>query len=141
MTKGDIDIHVVNPTRTRSAAREALGRLIDQNLFDSYQFYDGVAHFRRNMAHGFYIGLKTVLHRRRWKIDIWFLRRPDRKGARVMRRVEHSMDEKARLTILKLKHKRDELGLAIPSALIYEGVLSKHIKTLRELLTLTRPRT
>jgi len=134
MTKGDIDIHVVNPAASKSAARDLLDRLIDQNFFDSYQFYDGVTHFRKNMAHGYYIGLKTVFLRRKWKIDIWFLKRPDLQGARVTKLVERSMDKKTRLAILNLKQKRDEQHLDIPSALIYEAVLTKHVRTFPVLL-------
>jgi hypothetical protein len=143
MTAADIDIHVINPTIRKAVVKEALDRLIKQDFFDGYHFHDWVSHFRTarfafpndtNPLKGYYLALRVVFRRRRWKIDVWFLKKPDSKGVRLMRMVKDNMTEKTRLTILKLKHMRSERKLDVSSAVIYKAVMTKHVTTLQGLL-------
>lgn len=147
MTTGDIDIHVVNPTIRKAAVKRVLDGLIKQNFFDGYHFHDWVSHF--GTAHavfgidplkGYYIALRTVFRGTRWKIDIWFLKRPDCKGAHLMKLLEDKLTEKTRSTILKLKEMRDkrERKVNISSSLIYETVIDGQVSTFRHLLKFAR---
>ncbi len=93
MTTGDVDIHVINPKITKERVKEALDRLIEQDFFDGYHFHDRVSHFGTarvaqgdDPLKGYYIALKTVFRGRRWKIDVWFLRKPhlsERGGVKI----------------------------------------------------------
>jgi hypothetical protein len=145
MTTGDIDIHVTNPTIKKVAVKEVLDRLIAQNFFDGYHFHDWVSHFKtaRIVFHdeplkGYYIALKIVFRKRRWKIDIWFLKRPDSKGVRLMKMIEDNMTDKTRSTILRLKDMRDERKLDISSSVICKAAVEKQISTLPALLIFAR---
>jgi hypothetical protein len=145
MTKGDIDIHIVNPKIRKCDVREALDRLIDQDFFDGYHFHDWVSHFKTarvafgdDPLKGYYIALRTVFRGRRWKIDIWFLRKSHVKGARLLKMLEARLTDKMRLTILTLKAVRDEKKLDVSSVQIYNAVATRHVKTLNALIRLAR---
>jgi hypothetical protein len=147
MTTADIDVHVINPTIGKTAVKEVMDRLIRQDFFDGYHFHDWVSHFRTarfafpnddNPLKGYYMALRVVFRRRRWKIDVWFLKTPDSKGVRLMRMVKDNSTEKTRLTILKLKHMRDKRKLDVSSAVIYKAVTTKHVTSLPGLLRFSR---
>ena len=143
MTTGDIDIHVVNPTIRKAAVKRVLDALIEQNFFDGYHFHDWVSHFEtaRNVfgidpLKGYYIALRTVFRGTRWKIDIWFLTSHDAKGARLMKSLQRNVTADVRHIILKLKRMRDEKAreFKISSAVIYEAVINREIRTFPALL-------
>lgn len=140
MLDGDIDIHVTYPKMSKKSVIKILNQLIEQGFFRAYFFGDWVQFRRVKFPRGFYIGLKTVFNRRKWKIDIWFLKRDDSKEIRLINFVEKNLDSKKKQTILRFKQIRNRSNLKISGPDIYKIVLEKGITDPKDFLRLARPK-
>jgi len=138
MFEGDIDIHVINPQITKESTVKVLNRLIEQGFFRAYFFGDWVKFRKVKFPKGFYIGLKTVFNQRKWKIDIWFLKKDDPKEIKLMNFIEKNLDSKKRLTILKFKQIRSRKNIEISSPDIYKIVIEKGITNTKDFLKLVK---
>ncbi|KPJ70820.1 hypothetical protein AMJ51_00840 [Microgenomates bacterium DG_75] len=138
MFEGDIDIHVINPQITKKAAVKALNQLIEQGFFRMYFFGDWVKFRRVEFPKGFYIGLKTVFNQRKWKIDIWFLKKDDPKEIKLINFIEKNLNSEKRLTILKFKQIRSRKNIEISSYDIYKIVTEKGITNTKDFLRLVK---
>lgn len=133
MLNGDIDIHIINPKINKDLAIEILNELIGQGFFNGYLFYDWVKFRKAEFPKGYYLGLKKKFNRKKWKIDIWFLKNDDHKENDLMDLVERNLNEKNKLTILEFKNLRNKRNLKIPSAKIYQAVIEKDVASFEEL--------
>lgn len=133
MMDSDIDINVVNENFTKEQVVKILNKLILENYFKGYFFYDFVARRRKDFPPGYYIGLKLKFKNRKWKIDIWFLNKPYKINERTAEFVKKNLTEKSRKTILKLKQACLENNLKISGYFIYMAVLKEDISSLEEL--------
>jgi len=140
MFNGDIDIHVTNPRITKKSVVKALNQLIKQGFFRAYLLGDWVQFRKAKFPKGFYIGLKTVFNKRKWKIDIWFLKKDDLKETKLIDFVEKNLDSKKKQTILKFKQIRKRKNLKISGPDIYKAVLEKGITDPKDFLRLVKPK-
>lgn len=127
MLDGDIDIHIINPKITKKFVIKALNQLIDQAFFRIYLFGDWVQFGKPEFPKGYYLGLKTVFKQRKWKIDIWFLKKDDPEEIKLMDFIEKNLDSKRRLAILRFKEIRKRKNIEISSYDIYKMVMEKGI--------------
>ncbi len=142
MMNGDIDIKVIKPGISRSRVIGILRELIKQSFFNGYVFYDWTTRKPpKGFPRGFYLGLKrnfSLFNGKKWKVDIWFVRRQDQREARLMRFMKQNLDRKNALTILKFKRLRESRRLEIPSITIYKAVLRAGISSERKFLQFAR---
>lgn len=129
MTNGDIDIYVLNEDPSKELAINVLNKLIEMGHFRGYFFYDWVKYRKTEFPIGYYVGLKTRVDNQKWKIDIWFLKKPIPELVGLK-----NMDSEKRETILKIKFERDKKCLPISSYEIYDSVLNREVKEIKDLL-------
>jgi hypothetical protein len=133
MLDGDIDIYVINKKINKDLVIKVLNNLIKDEKFNGYFFYDFYKKTRKNFPKGYYVGLKTMQNKKRWKVDIWFMERMDRQSDNLINSVKEKMNEKTRRQILKLKFYCKNNNINIPSHLIYLAVIEQGITTIKDL--------
>lgn len=134
MLNGDVDIYCISRQITKRLAVNVFNQFIKQNSFRGHLFYNFVKFRDKRFPKGYYVGLKIPFRNNKWKIDIWFLKKDDRKSSELMNLVERHLTDKNRITILKFKHYRNLNNLDIPSYKIYEAVMAKRIKSIKNFL-------
>jgi hypothetical protein len=133
MLDGDIDIYVVSKKINKNYVLKILNKLIMDEKFNGYFFYDFYKKTRKCFPKGYYIGLKTVQNKRRWKVDIWFMEKMDKSSDSLIKSVKEKLDEKNRKQILKLKYYCKNNNINIPSHQIYLAVMEHSINTVNDL--------
>lgn len=133
MLDGDIDIYVVKDKTSKDSVIKILNNLIKAEKFNGYLFYDFYKKTKEYFPKGYYIGLKTKQNGRKWKVDIWFMDKMDKKSDQLMKSVKEGLNDKTRKTILKLKSYCKNKNLNIPSYFIYLAVIEKNITTIKAL--------
>jgi len=139
MMNGDIDITVVRQEPyLPEEVMEILKKLYLKGKFRSY-FIKGDWNDERKGAefpNGHCIGLKQRLNGERWKVDIWFVDEKEFKNRKEsfldIADFKTTSDQKE--LILQFKKYRDDNSLEISSQKIYEAVIKKNIKNIKELL-------
>lgn len=127
MTKGDIDIYVLNDNSSKELAINALNKLIEMEKFRGYFFYDWVKYRKEEFPIGYYVGLKTKIDNEKWKIDIWFLEKPVPELVGM-----DKLDNNKRNIILKIKSERDARNLLISSYEIYDSVINRGFENIED---------
>ena len=132
MLGADIDIYVIQPSdKAKDTALVALHKLIEQNYWNGYLYYDFAAHsssYHPEFPAAYYLGVKGDFGGHRWKVDVWF-------GEREMLNNENNawikdaMTDAHRETILRLKLARDEGIVQASSHAMYDAVIRHGIKT------------
>ncbi|MEK7552268.1 MAG: hypothetical protein AAB534_02515 [Patescibacteria group bacterium] len=139
MMHGDIDITVVreNPYLAEEVL-DILKFLYLKGKFRSY-FIKGDWDDSRKGAefpHGHYIGLKQRLGEEKWKVDIWFVGRAefeDRKK-KFLNIGDVVLTGEQRELILSFKKYRNDHNLDISGQEIYDAVLNKSIKNIKQFI-------
>lgn len=136
----DIDIEVtVPPGRERSCAITLLEKLIDQNYWNGYQFWDHRE--KRSPRHpdvpwAYYVQLKGAQGGHWWQVDVWV---GDREALPPTDQwVRLGMDARAREIVLNLKHARAAGHIGASSLAIYTAVLKDHVASVDEFLAWQR---
>lgn len=126
----DIDIYVfVTGDKAKGSARTALGRLIEQNYWNGYLYYDFAAHpsvYHPGFPESYYVGVKGDYQGHRWKVDIWFGQREVLNKGNDW--IKGSMTDDARRIILALKQARNDGQLHAESHEMYTAVLKHGVK-------------
>jgi len=130
MVDGDIDIYVICKEFNKSTSVNVLNELIANNDFRGYMFYDFVKRRKKGFPKGYYLGLKTRLKSRKWKVDIWFMKSMDNVSDKFMKKILTGLSDANRAKILELKNLVKINKLEIPSYLIYQAVIENNIKDL-----------
>jgi hypothetical protein len=133
MLDGDIDIYVIKNKINKNSTIKILDNLITAEKFNGYLFYDFYKKTRECFPKGYYVGLKTEQNNRKWKVDIWFMDKMDKKSDLLMNSIKNNLNDKNRRTILELKSYCKNKNLNIPSHNIYSAVIEKNIKTIKAL--------
>ncbi len=136
MIDGDVDLHIVNPLFTKEKSVAVLNALIKANKFRGYLYYDFTARRRAGFPKGYYIGLKTKFKGRKWKIDIWLLKKASRNDD-IARLVERYSNPRTKLQILRLKDIVKAKRLPFTSVEIYRAVFLNDVRNLSDLKRLT----
>lgn len=133
MLNGDIDIEVINPNFNKQKVGDTLSEIIQKGYFKGYMFYDWVKFRKKKFPKGYYIGLKIRKNNIKWKIDIWCLKKENiKKAIQVRNLIKKSLTPQNKYNILKLKDFRNKYYPDIESVVIYEAVLNKGIKTIKD---------
>lgn len=133
MLDGDIDIYVVSNKINKNLVIKALTNLIMDEKFNGYFFYDFYKKTRKCFPKGYYVGLKTVQSERRWKVDIWFMKKMDKSSDNLINFVKERLNKKNRKQILKLKYYCKNNNINIPSHQIYLAIIEHGISTVKNL--------
>lgn len=132
MLSPDIDINIIGPEAGREQAIAALNDFIKGDYFGSYHLYDWFKERKDVFPEGYYVGLQKVIEKKKWKIDIWFLKQEDQRSANIMKKLT-SIDDRTKELILELKQYRSEKDFRLNSYRIYEAVLEHGITTPEQL--------
>jgi len=130
MAEGDIDIYVVDKKINKDIAIDALNKLIRKNQCRGYLFYDFVKRRRAGFPRGYYLGMKTRFKKRKWVMDVWFMRELDKPSDRLMSFVKKNLTAENKKKILAIKFQIKKNHLDIPGYLVYLGVLKNKAKNL-----------
>lgn len=126
MSIPDIDIYVINSKMTKKKAIAVLNKFILSNQFRGHLFYDFTVHKHHGFPKGWYVGLKKRFLGKKWKIDIWCLRKNSRPQLNIDR-----ITQAQRRKILALKNRRDMLKLELPAWYIYKAVIKHDLSALK----------
>lgn len=129
MTHGDIDLHVWNPKMSERRVLQALLEIIRSRYFRGHLYFDFTKQRHRGFPKGWYLGLKKRLRGEKWMVDVWCTKTP----RQTHRQLPVPFDRQTRLSILKLKARRDERKIDIPSWDIYQAVVRHHVRTWKQL--------
>ena len=138
MVDGDIDIHVANSSMNKARSLLILNALIKANHFRGYVYYDFTVHRHAGFPRGYYIGLKTRFLGRKWKIDMWLLKKADTRSDQIGRLVKTNLNAKNKLAILRLKSLVKAKMLPLTSVDIYRAVFLEKIKSPADLKKYTK---
>lgn len=127
MARGDIDIYVLNNNPSKELALSVLNKLIEMAKFRGYLFYDWVKYRKEEFPIGYYVGLKTKVANEKWKIDIWFLKKPVPELVGM-----DKLDNSKRNIILKIKSERDARNISLSSYEIYDSVINKSFENIED---------
>lgn len=124
MWEADIDITVICQN-TRKSSLETLNKVIEDKLAQKYEYGDFVTFKRDKRPESYILNLILPFNNRKWEIEIWFFNElPD--GQKEIDNLMEKLSEKTKLTILKMKEKRERTGLtkhSLSSFDIYKKVL------------------
>jgi hypothetical protein len=86
---------------------------------------------------GQYLGLKLKVGDERWKFDIWFVGRKNYEERQKLFNIENVLlTKEQKETILLFKKYRNDNKLSISGFHIYDAVLTKNYKTIKDLLSM-----
>lgn len=134
MVDGDIDIYIVAKKFNKDLAINLLNKLIERNDFRGYMFYDFVNRRKKGFPKGYYIGLKTKIALRKWKVDIWLIKSMDNISDKFMKKITNNLSEEKRNIILHLKKTIKEKRIELPSYVIYEAVTDGGVSDIKKLI-------
>lgn len=122
----DIDIIVICKD-TRKSSLAALNQVIEAKLAQKYEYGDFVTFKREKRPQSYILNLILPFNNRKWEVEIWFFTDlpADQKEANSL--IKSKLNEKNKLEILKMKEKRDRMGLtkhSLRSFEIYKKVLA-----------------
>lgn len=136
MLDPDIDIEiVVSHGRERSAAIALLQRLIDQNYWNGYLFYDHQEKRSPRPQHSdlpraYYVGVKAPHGGHWWEVDVWV---GNTETLPITDNwVHQGMDARAREIVLTLKQARAAGHLSASGLTIYTAVLKHQVATVEQ---------
>ncbi len=130
----DIDIYVFVPSDiAKTAALDALNKLIKQNYWNGYLYYDFVKHSSKNhpgFPKSYYVGVKCDFSSNRWKVDIWF---GQEETLRVNKSwIKDNLNDENKKLILELKAARNDGEIITDSHDIYLAVLNNNVNNIEE---------
>lgn len=138
MVVEDIDISVINPTADyKESAIQALNKFADDGYFQSCHLYNWSDYSKPEFPKGFYLGLQTPVKGKKWKIDIWFIKKETGYEKTIIPQLKNLSPEK-RILILTLKQYKNDKKLNISSADIYKLVLEGKLNNIEELKNIYR---
>lgn len=118
----DLDIFVNQTRLTRKTAESLLNKLLLQDYFWGYKFYDFVKYRSGWGPKSYYLGLRKNFKGNDWKIDVWLFPYDLPTEDPLVMEIK-KMTEDQKLTLLKLKeYKSKKLGDSVRSYKIYEAV-------------------
>ena len=133
MSWPDIDIVVVSEMEIQGYLDTANYLFQKQNVY-SLNLQDFRKSIYSDRPQGLYCGVCYLVKPKTfWKIDIWFL--PDAKALDLVKSVKSKLNDKNRLTILKIKNEMREStkhGKEVSGMDVYKAVLEKGVKNLTE---------
>lgn len=125
MWGADIDITVVCQN-TRKSSLEALNQVIEAKLAQKYEYGDFVTFKREKRPESYILNLRMPFNERKWETEIWFFDKESDDQKEVDDLMKVKLNEKNKLAILKMKEKRERLGLnkhSLSSVEIYKRML------------------
>ncbi|HTK03193.1 MAG TPA: hypothetical protein VL401_00285 [Alphaproteobacteria bacterium] len=134
MVAPDIDI-IVTTSDPKESSFAALKDLINQRLFQKYQYGDFVKFPKKNRPNGYIVVLILEIEDIKWEIEIWFLTEKSEKAKEIDYLMEN-LNEDSRKTILKMKEDKETRGINkkdISSTEIYEAVLLQNVTSLDQI--------
>lgn len=121
----DIDIMVICQN-IRKSSLEALNQVIEAKLAQKYEYGDFVTFKREKRPESYILNLILPYCGRKWEIEIWFFEEIPTNQKEVNILMKSKLNEKNKLAILKMKEKREKIGLtkhSLSSVDIYKKVL------------------
>jgi len=123
MMDGDIDIYIINKNINKRKSIAILKYLILEGDFNGYLYFDWTKRKREGFPNGYYIGLKTDIKGRKWKVDIWLIKEIFKPAENLLNFIKANLNAKNKKTILELKYKAKTKNLNLRSSDIYKKVL------------------
>jgi len=121
----DIDIVVVCQN-TRRSSLEALNQVIEAKLAQKYKYADFVTFKMEKRPESYILNLILPFNNREWEVEIWFFNKIPDNQKEIGVLMETKLNEKNKLAILKMKEKRERIGLtkhSLSSVEIYKRTL------------------
>ena len=121
----DIDIIVICPN-TKKSSLEALNQVIEAKLAQKYEYGDFVTFKREKRPESYILNLILPHVDKKWEIEIWFFEEIPTNQKEIDILMKSKLNEKNKLVILKMKEKRERIGLtkySLSSVDIYKKVL------------------
>lgn len=121
----DIDIMVICKD-TRKSSLEALNQVIDAKLAQKYEYGDFVTFKRENRPESYILNLILPFNGRKWEAEIWFFNKIPDSQKEINDLIKAKLNEKNKMKILKMKERRERVGLSkhsLSSIEIYKKVL------------------
>lgn len=138
MLGADLDIYVIAPAdKAKDTALAALHKLIEQNYWNGYLFYDFAAHkssYHPEFPDAYYVGVKGDFGGHRWKVDIWFGEHETLNNENNAW-IKEAMTDMGREVILRLKQARSDGLFDASSHAIYMAVLKDKINNIEQFLS------
>jgi len=125
MWGADIDITVFCQN-TRKSSIDALNSVIEAKLAQKYEYGDFVTFKREKRPESYILNLILPFNNRKWEIEVWFFDKESSGQKEVDDLMKAKLNEKNKLSILKMKEKRERSGLnkhSLSSFDIYKKVL------------------
>ncbi len=125
MWGADIDITVLCQN-TRKSSLKALNKVIESKLAQKYEYGDFVTFKREKRPESYILNLILPFNDRKWEIEIWFFNKESNDQKEVDALMKAKLNEKNKLSILKMKEERERSGLSkhsLSSFDIYKKVL------------------
>jgi len=125
MWGADIDIMVICRD-TRKSSIEALNRVVEAKLAQKYEYGDFVTFKREKRPESYILNLRMPFNNRKWEIEIWFFNKTPDNPKEINDLMRAKLNEKNKLKILKMKERRERIGLtkhSLSSADIYKKLL------------------
>ena len=121
----DIDIMVICQN-TRKSSLEALNQVIEAKLAQKYEYGDFVTFKREKRPESYILDLILPYGDRKWEVEIWFFEEIPTNQKEIDILLKLKLNEKNKIVILKMKEKRERIGLtkhSLSSVDIYKKVL------------------
>lgn len=123
----DIDIMVICKD-TKKSSLEALNQVIKAKLAQKYKYADFVTFKMAKRPKSYILNLILPFNNREWEIEIWFFKEipTDQTENEINSFMKLKLNEKNKLKILKMKEKRERIGLtkhSLRSVEIYKKIL------------------
>lgn len=121
----DIDILVICQN-TRKSSLEALNQVIEAKLAQKYEYGDFATFKREKRPESYILNLILPFNNRKWEVEIWFFEEIPADQKEINSLMKSKLNEKNKLKILKMKEKRERIGLtkhSLSSVDIYKKVL------------------
>lgn len=105
---------------------EALNQVIEAKLAQKYEYGDFVTFKREKRPESYILNLILPFSNRKWEVEIWFFKEIPADQNEINSLMKSKLNEKKKLVILKMKEKRERIGLtkhSLSSVDIYKKVL------------------
>ena len=125
MWGADLDIIVICKD-TRKSSMEALNQVIEAKLAQKYEYGDFVTFKRDKRPQSYILNLILAFNNRKWEVEIWFFDKIPADQNEINSLMKSKLNEKNKLAILKMKEKREKIGLtkhSLSSVDIYKKIL------------------
>lgn len=136
MLRPDLDVYVLGENDNEDKLKEVVNTIISSHYFDELWIVDWVSK-EGGKIKGYYLQPHKTLDGLDWKLDIWLMKNSEYKPVfpQFVELLKQEQDSKKRELILELKNKYKEgtkYQKGIDGNLIYEAVLEKNIKSIKE---------